>query len=215
MTPAQPFEASTVLLPRAGAGQSARSRRRRAGPLRWHLTDIGPDLNELGDSSPLGGDETGHLEVDQLAVGSPGHMTARHRTVTGTDQVLDDEMVEPGVLGVESYPPVGIELLTGVDKASSEVVAEQGSQIIPGLRIDQVAQPGQQSRGIHASPYRWHSPAQQGNGESAGPAGERIDAPRRGQRWTAWASITGRLIASVYITGMMPVWPAPAQVTSQ
>ena len=41
------------------------------------------------------------------------------------DQLLDDEVLEPGVVGVEAHPRVAVEHLAGVDQRAGELVVQQ------------------------------------------------------------------------------------------
>jgi len=67
-------------------------------------------------------------------------MRAEHNAVVLGDHVLDDEPLEPWVLGVQAHPAVLGEPLAGVDQDAPEVVVEQIGEVVPAVGVDRIGE---------------------------------------------------------------------------
>ena len=66
----------------------------------------------------------------------------QHAAVAVGDEVLDDDALEAGVVGVEPHPLVAVEDLAGVHQAAGEVGVQQGGQAVPVVGVDDLRRGG-------------------------------------------------------------------------
>ncbi|MEO5743202.1 MAG: hypothetical protein ABIQ53_01260 [Terracoccus sp.] len=85
-----------------------------------------------------------------MAIGSRRDSASGDGTIRREHQILNHQVLEPGVFRVQPHPRVLVEALAGMRVTTSEVVVQERREVAPTVSVNGVAKPSQEVAGVHA-----------------------------------------------------------------